>query len=79
MELEKVRERVFEDRPGFTRQYGPARTDHQPGIPFWPQEATRDLVVIFLLVAVMFFLSAFVTPFLGPARSPQVSELIVPD
>ena len=79
MELEKVRERVFEDRPGFTRQYGPARTDHQPGIPLWPQEATRDLVVIFLLVAVMFFLSAFVTPFLGPARSPQVSELIVPD
>src|SRR2546427_1981306 len=27
----------------------------------------------------MFFLSAFVTPFLGPARSPQISELIVPD
>src|SRR5207249_4936766 len=44
-----------------------------------PQEATRDLVTICLLVAMMFFLSAFVTPFLGPARSPQLSELIVPD
>src|SRR5436190_2018143 len=66
-------------RPGFPRQYGPDRLDHQPGIPLFPQEATRDLVTIFLLVAMMFFLSAFVTPFLGPARSPQLSELIVPD
>src|SRR5206468_1265133 len=66
-------------RPGFPRQYGPDRLDHQPGIPLFPQEATRDLVTICLLVAMMFFLSAFVTPFLGPARSPQLSELIVPD
>jgi ferredoxin len=79
MEIEKVKERVMEGRPGFTRQYGPTRTDHQPGIPLFPQEATRDLVVIFFLTAIMFFLSAFVTPFLGPPRSPQLSELIVPD
>jgi len=79
MEIERVKERVMEGRPGFTRQYGPVRTDHQPGIPFFPQEVTRDLVVIFFLVAIMFFLSALVTPTLGPARGPQISELIVPD
>src|SRR3990170_347720 len=79
MEIERVKERVMEGRPGFTRQYGPARTDHQPGIPFWPQEIARDMVVIFFLVAILFFLSAFVTPFLGPARSIGVGEIIVPD
>ena len=79
MELERVKERVLEGRPGFPRAYGPARVDHQPGIPLFPQEATRDLVVIFLLTAIMFFLSSYLTPFLGPARSPQISELIVPD
>jgi len=79
MEIERVKEKILEGRPGFPRQYGPQRADHQPGIPLFPQEATRDLVTIFLLTAMMFFLSAFVTPFLGPARSPQLSELIVPD
>src|SRR3972149_4430619 len=79
MELERVKERVLEGRPGFPRAYGPARVDHQPGIPLCPQEATRALVVIFLLTAIMFFLSSYLTPFLGPARSPQISELIVPD
>jgi ferredoxin len=79
MEIERVKEKILEGQPGFPREYGPQRRDHQPGIPFFPQEATRDFVVIFLLVAIMFFLSAYVTPFLGPARSPQISELIVPD
>lgn len=79
MEIERVKEKIMEGRPGFPTQYGPQRADHQPGIPLFPQEATRDLVVIFLLTAIMFFLSAFVTPFLGPARSPDLSELIVPD
>ncbi len=79
MEIEHVKEKIMEGRPGFPRQYGPQRADHQPGIPLFPQEATRDLVVIFLLTAILFFLSAYVTPFLGPARSPQLSELIVPD
>ena len=79
MEIEHVKEKILEGRPGFPRQYGPQRADHQPGIPLFPQEATRDLVTIFLLTAIMFFLSAAVTPFLGPARSPQLSELIVPD
>src|SRR5207247_1206712 len=37
-------------RPGFPRQYGPDRLDHQPGIPLFPQEPTRDLVTICLLV-----------------------------
>ena len=79
MEIERVKAKVLEGRPGFPLQYGPQRADHQPGIPFWPQEATRDFVVISILVAIMFFLSAYVTPLLGPARSPQLSELIVPD
>src|ERR671930_641543 len=79
MEIEHVKEKILEGRPGFPAQYGPERRDHQPGIPFFPQETARDFVVIFLLVAIMFFLSAYVTPFLGPARSPQLSELIVPD
>ena len=79
MEIEHVKGKLMEGMPGFPRQYGPVRSDHQPGIPFFPQETARDFVLIFLLVAIMFFLSAVVTPFLGPARSPQISELIVPD
>ena len=79
MEIEKVKEKILEGRPGFTRQYGPERSDHQPGIPFWPQEATRDLVVIFYLTAILFFISALVVPTLGPPRTPSLSELIVPD
>ncbi len=79
MEIEHVKGKIMEGMPGFPRQYGPVRSDHQPGIPFFPQETARDFVLIFLLVAIMFFLSAVVTPFLGPARSPQISELIVPD
>src|SRR5207244_5188806 len=49
------------------------------GIPLCPQVTARELVTILLLSAIMFVLSAAVTPFLGPARSPQLSELIVPD
>lgn len=79
MEIEHVKHKILEGRPGFPRQYGPERSDHQPGIPLFPQEATRDLVTIFLLTAILFFLSAYVTPILGPARSPDLSELIVPD
>src|SRR2546427_1224939 len=79
MKSERVREKLREGQRGSPRQYGPSRSDHQPGIPFFPQETARDFVLIFLLTALLFFLSAFVTPFLGPARSPQISELIVPD
>jgi len=79
MEIERVKEKIMEGRPGFPRQYGPQRADHQPGIPLFPQEGTRDFVVIFVLIAIMFFLSAFVTPVLGPARSPDLPGLIVPD
>ncbi len=79
MEIERVKGKIMEGQAGFPRQYGPTRSDHQPGIPFFPQETARDFVLIFLLTALLFFLSAFVTPFLGPARSPQISELIVPD
>src|SRR2546422_1232136 len=79
MEIERVKEKIREGQRGSPRQYGPSRSDHQPGIPFFPQETARDFVLIFLLTALLFFLSAFVTPFLGPARSPQISELIVPD
>src|SRR5437899_12099509 len=79
MEIERVKGKIMEGQPGFPRQYGPSRSDHQPGIPFFPQEQARDVVLIVLLVAIMVFLAAVVTPFLGPARSPQISELIVPD
>ncbi len=79
MEIEKVKEKVMEGRPGFTRQYGPDRSDHQPGIPFFPQEITRDVVVSFLLIAILFFLTAAIVPTLGPPRAENLSELIVPD
>ena len=79
MEIEKVKEKLMEGRPGFTRQYGPSRSDHQPGIPFFPQEVTRDVVVTFLLTAIIFFLTAAVVPSLGPPRAENLSELIVPD
>ncbi len=79
MEIEKVKDKVMEGRPGFTRQYGPDRSDHQPGIPFFPQEITRDVVVSFLLIAILFFLTALIVPTLGPPRAESLSELIVPD
>ena len=79
MEIEKVKEKVMEGRPGFTRQYGPDRSDHQPGIPVFPQEITRDVVVSFLLIGLLFFLTALVVPSLGPPRAENLSELIVPD
>ncbi len=79
MEIEKVKEKITEGRPGFTRQYGPDRSDHQPGIPLFPQELTRDLVVSLLLIAILFFLTAAVVPTLGPPRAENLSELIVPD
>ena len=79
MEIERIKEKVMEGRPGFTRQYGPARSDHQPGIPFFPQEITRDVVVSFLLIAILFFLTAAVVPELGPPRAENLSQLIVPD
>ncbi len=79
MEIEKVKEKVLEGRAGFTRQYGPDRSDHQPGIPFFPQEITRDVVVSFLLIAMLFFLTAQIVPTLGPPRAENLSELIVPD
>src|SRR5437762_910730 len=69
----------MEGQQGFPRQYGPSRSDHQPRIPFFPQETARDFVLIFLITALLLFLSAFVTPFFGPARSTQISELSVPD
>jgi len=79
MEIKAVREGVYEDRAGFPRQYGPERSDHQPGIPFWPHEVYRDLVITFLLVAILFFLSAFATPLVGPSANPAVQPYSVPD
>jgi ferredoxin len=79
VEIELVRKRVFEDRPGFPRQYGPDRTDRQPGAPFWPHEVFRDLIIVFLMVAILFFLSAAITPPVGPAKNPTVQPFIVPD
>jgi len=79
MEIKAVKEGVFEGRPGFPTQYGPERTDHQPGVPFWPHEAYRDLVIIFLLTAIIFFLSAAYTPIVGPPANPAVQPFSVPD
>ena len=80
MEIERVTGKVFEERAGFPLQYGPERTDHQPGLPFSPHEVYRDFVTIFLLVAIMFFLTGVATPLLGPSANPGASTpIIVPD
>lgn len=79
MEIRAVKEGVFEGRPGFPTQYGPERTDHQPGVPFWPHEAYRDLVIVFLLTAILFFLSAAYTPIIGPPANPAIQPFSVPD
>ena len=79
MEIQLIREKVFEDKPGFPRQYGPDRTDRQAGTPFWPHEVFRDLVIIMLMTSILFFLSAGITPPVGPAKNPTVQPFIVPD
>src|SRR5438552_11388859 len=79
MEIERVKGKIMEGQPGVRRQYGPPPSDDAPGVPLVPQGTARHFVLILLLTALLFFLSAFVTPCLGPARSPQISELIVPD
>src|SRR6266581_1087676 len=79
MEIEAVREGVSEEKAGFPRQYGPTRTDHQPGVPFWPHEVYRDLVIIFVLCAIVLFLSAAYTPIVGPSANPSIQPFIVPD
>ncbi|HKZ47588.1 MAG TPA: 4Fe-4S dicluster domain-containing protein [Thermoplasmata archaeon] len=79
MEIEQVREKVFEGRPGFPREYGPDRTDRQPGYPFWPHEVYRDLVIILLMTGILFVLSAAITPPVGPAKNPTIQPFIVPD
>lgn len=79
MEIKAVKEGVFEGRAGFPTQYGPERTDHQPGVPFWPHEVYRDLVIVFLLTAIIFFLSAAYTPIVGAAAHPTVQPYSVPD
>lgn len=79
MEVERVREKVFEERPGFPTQYGPDRSDRQPGSPLVPHETYRDLVSIFILVAMLFFLAAWIVPALSSPRNPAVTPFIVPD
>ncbi len=79
MEVERVRGQVFEDRPGFPTQYGPDRTDHQPGSPLVPHEAYRDLVTIFLLLSMLLFLTAAIVPSLETPRNPAETPFIVPD
>lgn len=80
MEIEKVKGKVLEEKPGFPGQYGPARTDHQPGSPFSPHEIYRDLVIIFVMVGITFFLAAVATPPLGAVAPPRgVTVETVPD
>ena len=79
MQVEAVKERVYEGRPGFPTEYGPDRQAAQPGLPFWPHEAYRDLVIVFLLCAILLFLSAAYTPIVGPPANPAIQPFIVPD
>ena len=79
MEVERVRDRVFEERPGFPTQYGPDRTDRQPGSPLVPHETYRDLVTVLLLTAMLFFLTAAIVPSLEKPRNPAETPFIVPD
>ena len=79
MEIERIKGKVFEERPGFPLQYGPERSDRQPGLPFFPHEVYRDFMTIFLLVGLLFFLTAVATPTLGPSRNPNITPFIVPD
>jgi len=79
MEVERVRGKVFEEAPGFPTQYGPDRTDHQPGSPLVPHETYRDLVSIALLLAMAFFLTAWIVPSLETPRNPAQTPFIVPD
>jgi len=79
MEVERVKGKVFEERAGFPTQYGPERSDRQPGFPLFPHEGYRDLVVIFLLTGMTFVLTGLITPPLGPAINPVIQPFIVPD
>lgn len=79
MELERVKGKVFEERAGFPIQYGPERSDRQPGFPLWPHETYRDLMTIFLLTGMLFLLTAVATPPLGPSTNPNLTPFIVPD
>src|SRR3990172_7955226 len=79
MEVERVRDKVFEERPGFPTQYGPDRTDRQPGSPLVPHETYRDLVPVLLLTAMLFFLTAAIVPSLEKPRNPAETPFIVPD
>src|SRR3989304_2852715 len=79
MEVERVRDKVFEERPGFPTQYGPDRPDRQPGSPPVPHETYRDLVTVLLLTAMLFFLTAAIVPSLEKPRNPAETPFIVPD
>ncbi len=80
MEIERVKGKVYEERPGFPVQYGPERTDKQPGSPLVPHEVYRDLVTILLLTAMIFFLTAAVMPGLEKPRNPAETEAFtIPD
>src|SRR6267378_1472032 len=79
MEIERVGGHVIEEAPGFPTQYGPDRTDRQPGSPLVPHETYRDLVSIFLLLGMAFFLTAWIVPSLETPRNPAQTPFIVPD
>ncbi|TLZ59828.1 MAG: hypothetical protein E6K16_07065, partial [Methanobacteriota archaeon] len=79
MEIERVQGKVFEEAAGFPTQYGPDRTDRQPGSPLVPHETYRDLVSILLLLAMAFFLTAWIVPSLETPRNPAQTPFIVPD
>ena len=79
MEVDRVKGKVFEEAPGFPTQYGPDRSDRQPGSPLVPHETYRDLVSIFLLLAMSFFMTAWIVPSLETPRNPAQTPFIVPD
>src|SRR3989454_7464228 len=79
MEVDRVQGKVFEEAPGFPTQYGPERSDRPPGSPLVPRETYRDLVSIFLLLAMAFCLTAWIVPSLETPRNPAQTPFIVPD
>ncbi len=64
---------------GFPTQYGPVRSDRKPGAHLVPHETLRDTVVILLMIAIMWFLSALGPPSLGHPANPTSQPFTMPD
>ncbi|MEE8199432.1 MAG: 4Fe-4S dicluster domain-containing protein [Thermoplasmata archaeon] len=81
MQATKLDHLAREREIGFPTQYGPMRSDKKPGHALLPHEVWRDVVIIFLLTAIIFLLTAFAVPELGNPADPFASqgEILLPD